>query len=485
MIAKKNVLWLVADHQAFANRGVDPEVFPLQSRLRDIGTECERAYTVLPICSPSRASMLTGLYPHTHGLTENDGRFGGRAELDANDAMIQHDFASAGYRCGWFGKWHLSQQESATDFGFEGYSLPEYGYPYATEEYRSYLSRFFDGPLYAEIEIPGESRRGTGALVDMTHAEEWFEYEAGSAILHGPEEVHEAHFLADLATTWLDKLPADAPFFLRVDAWGPHPPYTVPSGFQSHLGDVQLDPNLGHDLLSRPAHHAEYRDEWSQRLLADSFKWPLLTRRAMEHCIVVERALVRLVDHLEKTGRLDNTVIVFCADHGDAVASNGGVMNKGSLLVEETARIPLLFAGPGVKRGQSYSPLICNVDIAPTLAELCGVIPGCEMQGISAAKSLSATRNAPVRTRLMTEHYGLHVAILQRCLYLDRWKYVIQPDGFEELYDLAADPCELSNLANETMTAQLSVMRRALHSEMDRLKDTDPRLDGIRKVLAA
>ena len=76
-MSRPNVLWIVSDHQAFANRDVDPDLFPMQAWLRERGTEFSRAYAVLPICSPSRASMLTGLYPHTHGLTENDGRFGG------------------------------------------------------------------------------------------------------------------------------------------------------------------------------------------------------------------------------------------------------------------------------------------------------------------------------------------------------------------------------------------------------------------------
>ncbi len=483
-MARKSVLWIVTDHQAFANRGVDPELFPLQARLRRIGTEFTRAHTVLPICSPARASMLTGLYPHTHGLTENDGRFGGRAELDSGDAMIQHDFAAAGYRCGFFGKWHLCRDNSATDFGFEGFSLPGYGYPYATPEYRDYLATLIDGPLWAVTEIPGEAGLGSGHRIDMTRAEKWFDYEAGSANLHGPEEVHEAHFLANMATDWLKELKADEPFCLRVDTWGPHPPYTIPSGFASPLGDVPLSGNLTHDLTNRPSHHAEYRDAWKKDLPPEGRDWPGLTRRAIEHCIVVERALVRLVDCLESTGKLENTVIVFCADHGDAVASNGGVMNKGGLLVEETSRIPMFFAGPGIMRGQC-SDLFSNVDIAPTLHEICEVRTDRRMQGVSAAAALTGAGSPPAREHLMSEHYGLHVPILQRCLHAEDWKYVIQPDGFEEFYNLADDPYERRNLAmaGENPT-QIAVMRRTLLSEMDALGDSDPRLNRLKRVLS-
>lgn len=484
---RHNVLWIVSDHQAFANRGVDPDLFPMQAWLRKRGTEFSRAYTVLPICSPSRASMLTGLYPHTHGLTENDGRFGGRAELDAGDRMIQHEFADMGYKCGYFGKWHISQDGSALDFGFEGFSLPGYGYPYGTTEFQHYLSRFQDGPLWAEVELTGESRRESGTYINLTKENHWFDYEAGTAILKGAEEVHEAYFLADATAKWISDLPGDTPFFVRLDAWGPHPPYMIPTGFSSPLEgmDIPLNGNLAHDLGARPRHHRDYRDQWRKDLLEDAFNWPLLSRRAMEHCIIVERAFIKIVEHLAAIGRLEDTIIVFCADHGDAVASNGGVMNKGGLLVEETLRIPLLFAGPGIAKECTTKSLIGNIDIAPTLLQLCSLTTTMPMQGKSAAAHLAAPEAVPFRSELMVEHYGLHVPILQRAFYKDYWKYVIQPDGFEEIYDLSTDPCELENLAGlESISNVLADLRFGLRDEMDRLGDKDPRLERIYQVLA-
>ena len=485
-MSRPNVLWMVSDQQAFANRGVDPQQFPLQSRLRWLGTEFTRAYTVLPICSPARASMLTGLYPHVHGLTENDGRFGGRAELDSADHMIQQDFLAAGYRCGWFGKWHLNRATSAEDHGFEGFSLPGYGYPYCTQEYSNYLARFHEGPLWVEIESSGESRRAPGDRVDLTAESGWYDHEAGTAILHGPEQAHEAFFLADAATIWLDGLAAGEPFFLRVDTWGPHPPYTIPTGFESPFGDreIRLAENLNHDLLTRPQHHADYRDQWREDLREDAFDWRLLSRRAVEHGMLVERALAGLLHHLETAGKLDNTIVVFCADHGDAVASNGGVMNKGGLMVEETMRIPMLIAGPGIASGRQSDSLICNVDLAPTLLELAGVNARRVMQGRSAAGELQGTTRKPFRERLMVEQYGLHVPILQRGLYWKDLKYVIQPDGFEELYDLASDPFEMENMAlGHPLPQGLAAMRRHLSEEMAALNDNDPRLGRIQQVL--
>ena len=116
-------------------------MLPLQARLACTGTRFTNAFTVLPICSPARASMLTGLYPHAHGLTENDGRFGGRAGLDPSDWLVHQEFTTAGYRAAWFGKWHLDNHSDAGRLGFQGWSLPGYGYPYATNAYEEYLER--------------------------------------------------------------------------------------------------------------------------------------------------------------------------------------------------------------------------------------------------------------------------------------------------------------------------------------------------------
>ncbi len=431
--------------------------------------------------------MLTGLYPHAHGLTENDGRFGGRSDIRVGDEVLQSRLRSAGYRCGWFGKWHLNHDQSACDHGFEGVSLPGYGYPYNTPDYKAYLARIQSTPLIAEVEVPGESRLAPGTTVTLTEETAWYDYEAGSAILHGPEEVHEAHFLADSAINWIESVETTTPFFVRLDPWGPHPPYTIPSGFQSSLQDedVVLSQNLNHDLKSRPAHHAQYKEQWRQDLREDSFDWPRLTRRATEHAVVVERALNKVVDFLEGCGRLEDTVVVFCADHGDAVASNGGVMNKGSLLTEETIRIPLVFAGPSISEGKTSDALVANVDIAPTLLDLCGLPPCPEHQGKTVTRQLKDNDSPAGRDQVMIQHYGLHVPIIQRCLIKANWKYVLQQDGFEELYRLDADPFERSNLAAEdpSVGPDLSHLRRCLREEMVRLNDNQNEILSVLEPL--
>lgn len=452
------------------------DLFPLQADMARRGVCFERAYSVLPICSPARASMLTGLYPHAHGLTENDGRFGGREGLDTSDWTIRQALAEAGYRCGWFGKWHVDNHRSARDYGFEGFSLPGYGYPYGTADYREYLDRRGLEPPLATIEIEGESDTGPGVRIDLCAAPNWYGYEAGSAILDAPAQTHEAFFVADLAARWLDSL-GDESFFLRVDTWGPHPPYLVAEPFLDQIADLDpgLPANFATDLSHRPAHHRDYRDYWQSRLQLDTAGWRKMYHRALEQAVLIESALLGLLDKID----WDNTLVLFTSDHGDAVGSNGGVANKGGLMVEATMRIPLLLAGAGLPTGETRRQLASNLDLVPTLLDACGIESNRDLHGESLMPIARRAANS-VRPGLMTEHYGLHVPVVQRAWYRDDYKLVVQEDGFCELYDLARDPGELSNLAQAPGHARrLDDMRAGLRRAMLAVGDDDPRLGKI------
>ena len=473
-----NILCIVSDHQIHVTDPALAGLFPLQTALAERGVRFERAYSVLPICSPARASMLTGLYPHAHGLTENDGRFGGREGLDASDWMVQQSLLDAGYRCAWFGKWHVDNYQSAQDYGFEGFSLPGYGYPYGTDEYREYLHRNGLERPVATVEIAGESAVGPGERIDFCAASNWFAYEAGSAILEGPAETHEAFFVADLAARWLDSLD-DEPFFLRVDTWGPHPPYIVAEPYLDRIAD--LDPGLPEnfitDLSHRPGHHRDYRDFWQSRLQLDTAGWRKMYYRALEQAVMVESALAGLLDKVD----WDNTLVLFTSDHGDAVGSNGGVANKGGLMVEATMHISMLLAGAELPAGETRRQLVSNLDLAPTLLDACGLG---SPDGLHGESLMPIARRAaePLRAGLMTEHYGLHVPVAQRAWYRDDYKLVVQEDGFCELYDLSRDPGELSNLAKDPSHAvQRDAMRRELRQAMLGFGDDEARLE---KVLA-
>ena len=170
------------------------------------------------------------MYPHEHGLTENDGRFGGRKGLNPGDWIINKPLLDVGYRCAWFGKWHIDNKHSASDYGFEGFSLPGYGYPYSTTEYKNYVEQNYLPLPSVTIEMQGESGSACGTNIKLTEVDEWFDFEAGTAILNSPVETHESFFVSKLASEWLEAL-KDEPFFLRVDTWRPHPHYMIAEPF--------------------------------------------------------------------------------------------------------------------------------------------------------------------------------------------------------------------------------------------------------------
>ena len=418
--------------------------------------------------------MITGLYPHAHGITENDGRFGGRAGLEPQDKLAHHELQNAGYELGWFGKWHVDNRRSAAAYGFSGFSLPGYGYPYSTDEYENYLNcRGLQKPCVT-VEIAGESGKPAGHRVALTEAERWFDYEAGAARLDGCVESHEAFFLSDLATRWLSDRRGE-PFFLRVDPWGPHPAYVTAPPFHGMLDDAPLclPKNFYSSLADRPQHHRDYRDYWTQTLSLDVDGWVHLQQRALEHCALVEAALLRIVDAIDELGLSDNTYVIFTADHGDAVASNGGVANKGGLMVEETMRIPLLVRGPGIVPATSCDSLVSNLDLGPTVLDLCGQPVHEGMHGHSLVPLLKPDAGRFSRPGLMTQHYGLHEPIVQRAYYERELKLVVQQDGFVELYNLTADPHEVSNLAQDAGSARtLRRLRDALSRRMHAVGDT-------------
>ena len=192
--------------------------------------------------------MLTGLYPHEHGVTENDGRFGGRAGLTPDDWTFNRAFERAGYSCAWFGKWHVNNQLTARDFGFAGFAPAGYGYPYGTPEYRDYLARYgLEAPM-AKVTIPGESHLKIGTRVSLLESGDWFDDVSGALTLEGSVLAHESHFVVDEARRWFAA--TSDPKLVRVDPWGPHPPYLL-GGAYTEL-DALSSVRLPGELSQRP-----------------------------------------------------------------------------------------------------------------------------------------------------------------------------------------------------------------------------------------
>jgi len=481
---RPNIVWLLTDHHAFAHHlslpGPKPEI-PTHDRIAADGVRFDRAYAVCPLCTPARASMLTGVYPHKHGMALNNGDCGARREFDRDARLFSHYLRQAGYRCGYFGKWHCGVRRGPMDYGFEGWSMPGYGLPYKTDRYAAYLAEL--GLPQMEVDVDWHentpSRQGRHVLRDDPH--EGFHMNA-AGIMTTPVETHEAYFVTHMANQWLAERARDGqPFCLRVDVWGPHQPHFVGEPFAGSIDPASIPeyPNYAHGLADRPQMHRDFRDRWTRRTWE---QWAFVLARCFEHVRQVDAALGRVVDALEELHLADDTLLVYTADHGDILGAHGGTFDKGALMVEETERIPLAVRWPGrIAPGQRSDALLTHMDIVPTVLEAAGAEIPPETDGRSLLP-LAQDPAADWRDDLMCQHHG-HLGELrfQRMLRWGDCKYVAHLRDSDELYDLKADPYELTNRIDDPAMADvLAEMRRRLARRMIEHDDNAPFAQGLR-----
>ena len=472
---RPNIVWLLTDHHVYVHhwyqKGPRPAL-PTYERIMRDGVHFGNAHAICPLCTPARASMLTGVYPHRHGMVMNNGDCGSRLDFEPGEWLFSHYLQQAGYRVGYFGKWHCGEERKAQDYGFEGFSMLGYGHAYWTDEYAEHLHEL--GLPQAEVEV--EWRFGdpswNGQRVLLKDEPDWFRLMESCGTLTTPVKTHEAFFVVHLACRWLEQIARDgAPFCLRVDTWGPHQPYFVSAPFAGSIDPRAIPeyPSFSTSLEGRPRFHRAFRNDRRSRAAIQTWEeWQPIVARCYEHATQVDAALGRVVETLERLGLAENTIVIYTADHGDAIGSNGGVFDKDSLMVEETLRIPLAVRWPGHVPADIVSEsLVTHMDIVPTVLEAAGAEIPSPMDGRSMLDLIQHPDTAPWREDLMCQHYGHGTPHFQRLLRHGDYKYVAHLDDTDELYDLKRDPFELENLVDEPdMQDVLADMRERLCRQM-------------------
>ena len=488
-MTQPNIVWLNSDHMLWAHHRQQTRHphLPTYDRLCREGMAFDNAFAVTPLCQPCRASMLTGHYAHRHGMLLNDGQAGSRLEFEPDARLYNAQLQEAGYRTGYFGKWHTGEKRIAQDYGFEGFSCKGYGHPYWHDEYTAYLKEF-DLP---QPEITVERWVGfpewsgkTMRLVDFEkpYSSPYFLMEA-SGTLNSPVETHEAYFLAHLANRWLEDVAAgaqsgDKPFHLRVDPWGPHHPFWVAEPFLNTVDPASLppSPSFGHELEHRPKNHRDllaYRKQYSPT--PEWSDWQQYLARGHEQATLVDTALGLIVDKLDELGLADNTLLIYSVDHGGALGSNGQLVDKGWLMTDETMRIPLAARWANEISAESRcTKFVMNMDIVPTVWAAANAIQPEICDGRDMGALMRAGDSAEWPDDIMLEHHGHYgEEHFQRMLRYDRFKYVAHLDDLDELYDIEADPFELNNLIDDSAyQAVLSNMRSRLAVWMREHADT-------------
>lgn len=493
-----NVVWLGSDHFAirqfqFLREQLDAGMLPATpayDRLTEEGVKFTRAYASTPICVPSRTTMMTGTYPHNHGLLDNGAHIETN-KLPQSNRYYSHAFESADKQPGYFGKWHVGHCASAQAYGFEGWSLPDYGWPYGSVRYDQYLEN--RGLKAPNVDLSWHLYNDPESItpIDLQERDNQFhDPNVGASVgtFQSGRETHEAYFTADIGTDWIEEqATADDPFFARIVTWGPHQPYWRTEAFADTIDPAAIPtyPNFDFNLSGRPSHHVEAvhnakrGEPWEM--------WRAVLAACYEHIAEVDHALNMVLETLDELGIADETLVIYTADHGDLLASNGGGFDKAWLLSEEVARIPLLMRWPdgGIEGGRTVDELVCNIDYAPTMWDAAGMVPPAEMDGRSLLDLARDPDGTDWRDQLLIEHHGHYGEwIFQRALYRDQYKYVAHLGYRDELYNLEKDPYEMDNLLVEDRVPEVrKQMQTALADEMKRFDDDVEDARKLREIL--
>lgn len=476
---KPNILLIIVDHVAFAGHyGSDryPYVWPNLEKMAEKGAWFERAYTAAPICTPARASIMTGQRPSRHGLRWNS-EYKIRQNLKdfrEDQKLYSHALESQGYRNAYVGKWHCGLNQLPTDYGIEGWGLPEYGNLYGSKKYKDYLSEIGESQPRCRIEHNLSLPEACGTTVSMDPSDPW-KYMEGCGVLEGSSALHEQFFLAHTAEKSLRELAqGEQPFCLVASFWGPHQPYYPSEEFAAKIQPEQIPvyPSFHETLQDKPLRYSAHRD-----LKGDSRaheKWPTwdIWQTVLARCyaqgLQTDAAIGQLLGVVDELDLTDDTLVIVTADHGDTIASHGGVWDKHSTFPEELASIPLVVQWPDhVEAGKRIDKLVTSMDVTGTMLSAAGASVE-DIDGRDLLPLCSSNQVADWPDHLICEHYGHSGDVLhQRIVYKGHWKYVAVYGGMDELYNLSLDPYELDNLVESTEFSEVcNDLRKLIINEL-------------------
>ena len=451
---RPNILILMADQLKatalglYGNRDVST---PNLERLASSGILYRRHYVTAPMCVPSRVAFWTGMYPHNTGVRHN------QVLMPEDRLHYARLLSDAGYRMALIGKDHCfkgSDEDLFTtrmEAGHVGLVSTAAG-----SDARA-VAEFLKGPSFNE---------------SVTHS---------ATIPYPPEACTSSRIAAKTAELIRESADSDqSPFCAWVSFPDPHHPLAAPEPYASMYSSEAID---------MPPQRAGDLDDKMERLRVFSHLMGLdgTSEQELRRAVAMYYGMIRYLDDaigviletLDEAGIADNTIVVFTADHGD-YAGEHGLMLKSGTFYDCMTRVPLIVSWPGgLESGVTQEELVSNIDIMPTVASLIGLevpqpvygrlLPGAGGKGREAVFAehgaggprvlMSDLPNYPdytnpnptVHARMM---HARNAEGRPKMIRTDRWKYVYDPmDPVDELYDMEADPWELTNLAREPSMA--------------------------------
>lgn len=455
---KPNLLFIFTDEQradTLGSYGNDLVQAPNLDRLAADSFVFENAYVTQPVCTPSRSSIMTGLYPHTNGCTVNNVPL--RPETPIIAEMVSPDYVR-----GYYGKWHLGD-EVVPQHGFEDWVSIEDNYRkhYSQQEYLSILSDYHHFLVENGFE-PDLERFGARVFARPTAAQL-------------PEEYTKARFLGREAARFIREN-RDRPFVLYINFLEPHPPTCGPFDALYQPDEVPVGPAF----RQRPPENAALinrllsdfwmgrKDEYGTDLTAED-GCRELRAKYLGLVTLVDRAVGDIMGALDEAGLRDNTILVFTSEHGDMMGDHALI--RKCVMYEEALKVPLIIRVPWLENGIGrIGGRFSQIDLVPTLLELLGEPIPDGLEGVSRAPVLRGedVLSKPKRDDVFVEwngtnswgkaRQGLNLSDETWERVHGPWRTVVSAEGWKlnlspvdqcELYDLNDDPYEQVNLFDD------------------------------------
>ena len=439
--ARPNILWICTDQQRYDTihcLGNEHIRTPNLDRLASQGVAFTKAYSQSPICTPSRASFLTGCYPSTLHVNRN-----GNDHFPCSEKLITNMLAKEGYDCGLSGKLHLAAAQGRVEQrGDDGYRFfrwshhprPEEWWPGEVHGYQHWLqAQGVDWAEAYDARVKASRRPGEPYMVGID------------------AQYHQTTWCANKAIAFMSES-RNGPWLMSVNPFDPHPPFDPPQEYLERMdvADMPL-PLFQPEEMETQLAFEKIDHQTQQPRSPHTYDALRMVAAYYAQIELIDDQVGRMLETLEATGQCDNTIVIFTSDHGDMVGDHG-LLQKGCRFYEGAVHVPLIVSWPaGIKSGLRSEALVELTDLVPTFLESLGMPVPDHVQGKSLLPILTGEAD-PVKHRdFVRSEYHDALPMPDRShanMIFDGRHKIVMYHGHDvgELYDLEADPCEFHNL---------------------------------------
>ncbi|WP_105615438.1 sulfatase family protein [Vallitalea okinawensis] len=443
---KPNVVFIMTDHQRADSIGMiqdGMEVTPNLNKLAAKGVVFNRAYNACPLCVPARTALATSRYPTNNSIVYNDWE-GVKA---GNHKPIHEYLYEAGYEMAHVGVDHIRTQPSLKD----------------RVSFKKWVTQ--------KDHMSGLKSKGINSSQSLDHKKEvWEQKDTGeryrkkysnsrtSVWPHDVKDFRDCYFCEES----IDFLKQNhkKPFALFTYFWAPHPPLIVPEphAYKFDPKRITLPDNVGKISSKEPISRRDgIAAQLAESVSMDEWRKAWAAHLGLVH--FVDEQIGHLIDTLETIGELNNTIIVFTADHGDHLGQHS--MYQKMEMYEEAIKVPLIIKIPNVQHKQ-INTVVSHLDVMPTLLDLLEINHDECLDGAS-VKHLIDYENKEEDRQVFCQYSGNpSLGYVRRAIITSRYKYIYDGSNEQELYDLLMDPHEMFNIAEEKDYEKLVI---ALHDK--------------------